>query len=111
MGNGSQSLGVNRPSVALTTQLHLTAKLKKSTVILSIAVCDSTGTLQNSFYISLVFMVYPLLKHKPKDGLRRAEIRTHAVNIAGLYTIKRNTYAVQQDKQSVLMSEFIHHVC
>ena len=27
--------------------------------------------------------------------------------------IKRNTnlYAVQQDTQSVLMSEFIHHVC
>ena len=33
------------------------------------------------------------------------------VNDIGMNTGSTNTYAVQQDTQSVLMSEFIHHVC
>ena len=37
----------------------------------------------------------------------RQVIRTHFEINIHIY----NTYAVQQDKQSVLMIEFIHHIC
>ena len=45
------------------------------------------------------------------DGRRTVPNGTAYAMLSLLFTYKYLIYAVQQDTQSVLMSEFIHHLC
>ena len=50
--------------------------------------------------------------HRGFTGKPEGKVPLGRQSVRREYNIKMdNTYAVQQDTQSVLMSEFIHHVC